>query len=77
MRKELKTTKDLAAYQLETRFLSVFDYAFNGRMSSNEKSSDGTNPPKRYLWVKKPETCCFCFQGSIEVDSEQYVHKST
>jgi len=64
LREEMKRIPDLVVYQLETRFLSVFDYAFNGR-EKGDKSSAGTNPPKRQLKVKVSR-CCFRTSAKAE-----------
>ena len=70
--------QDLAVYQLETRFLSVFDYAFNGREKGGTKSSDGTNPPKRQLKVVVTSRCCFWTsakaESAEEFDPDEWYH---
>lgn len=77
LREEMKRTQDLAVYQLETRFLSFFDYAFNGRESVDTKSSDGTNPPKRQLKVVTSQ-CCFMTFPKVQspgiFDPDEWYH---
>ena len=67
MKKKLGSHKDLLAYQLETRFLSIFDYAFNG--DDEHGISNGTNPPKRLVYIKQSNFLC-CFPSDKPVIEE-------